>query len=367
MTTMTMSRAIRPFALLIAFVLVVSCDDDRVLRRINHPPQITSINHIEADIETPIVYRASYFDRDCTVDTLHFLALPSWLSAEADSVFGVVPVSAVDTSFLVVASDGVLKDTLQVMINLSRPVAIYGDSRTGHAVHRQIVAAIVSQRPRVVFHTGDLVGDGFNSADWDSFNVITADLREQTEFFPTLGNHEGQSPLFFDNFDLPNNEQWYSVDRDSIHFIVLNSCVSTQPNSEQWSWLVADLQHVSSSIKFKVALFHHPPYSTGPHTEDEAGLRETVVPLFEQYGVDIVFSGHDHSYERSYCGGRYYIVTGGGGAPMHDQTRQHPCSQIYLKKNHFCRLSRMGDELRVRVYDPNLNLLDHVEISRAAR
>jgi hypothetical protein len=122
---------------------------------------------------------------------------------------------------------------------------------------------------------------------------------------------------------------------------------------------------VADSIKFIVVVLHHPPYSTGPHTEDEAGLRETVVPLFERYGVDMVFAGHDHSYERSFCGGRYYIVTGGGGAPLHDQLRQHPCSQIYLKKYEFCRLTRVGGELRVKVYDSDLNLIDQIEINRS--
>ncbi|MCK4236104.1 MAG: metallophosphoesterase [Candidatus Krumholzibacteria bacterium] len=51
--------------------------------------------------------------------------------------------------------------------------------------------------------------------------------------------------------------------------------------------------------RFIAAIFHHPPISTGPHTEDEMGLRKTIVPLFERYGVDVVFNGHDHIYERS--------------------------------------------------------------------
>jgi 3',5'-cyclic AMP phosphodiesterase CpdA len=126
--------------------------------------------------------------------------------------------------------------------------------------------------------------------------------------------------------------------------------------------LKSDLEEAKKSFSFIVALFHHPPFSTGPHTEDEKGLRDTIVPIFESYGVDIVFSGHDHGYERSLYNGIYYIVTGGGGAPLYDQKRKSEYSQVFRKVYHFCELSVTADSLTVCVYDTLSNMIDRFSV-----
>jgi acid phosphatase type 7 len=343
---------------------LASCQSDKHHEPVGKPPMIISPTETEADAGVFYCYVADYQNPDGSPAVAKYDSLPSWLAASADSVCGVPPIGAADTSFRLIVSAGRLADTQHVSVSLIRPILIYGDTRTNNDIHRQIAAKMLLQHPVVVFHTGDLISDGFNSSEWDTFNTITADLRATAEFFPALGNHENQSPLFFENFVLPGNEQWYSINRNKIHFVVLNSCVSTKAGTEQFSWLQSDLENIPDSIMFIVAVLHHPPYSTGPHAEDEMGLRQTIVPLFEQYGVDVVFTGHDHSYERSYCGGRYYIVTGGGGAPMYDQTRQHPCSQLFLKIHHYCRLSRFGDELRVRIYDGEQQVIDQFVVAK---
>jgi len=243
-----------------------------------------------------------------------------------------------------------------------RSMAVYGDSRTNHTVHQQIADMITSTYPSIVFHTGDLVENGNYQGQWDIFNSITSGMRTVAEFYPSLGNHENQSPLYFQNFELPNNEQWYSVERNNIHFVVLNSCIPIDTVSEQYLWLKNDLAGINDSIKYTVAVFHYPPYSAGQHTEDEKGLRQTLIPLFEEYGIDIVFTGHDHDYERSFCGGIYYIVTGGGGAPLRGQARTHPCSQLFLMKYNFCILKLLKDRLVVKVFDNNSQMIDQFEV-----
>lgn len=244
----------------------------------------------------------------------------------------------------------------------SQPIVIYGDSRTGHQTHQKIVDEIIKIKPSLVFHTGDLVEDGLIPAQWVTFNEITSDLIKIADFYPALGNHENNSPLYFDNFDLPNNEQWYSVEKDNLHFIVLDSNSDCSIGSEQYLWLENDFQKINANIKFVIAIFHNPPFSTGAHTADEKGLRKNIVPLFEQYGVDIVFNGHDHDYERSLYNNTYYIVTGGGGAPLYDQTRINPYCQLFIKVHHFCQISFKENQLILDVYDINSNLIDHFVI-----
>jgi len=241
---------------------------------------------------------------------------------------------------------------------LSATIIIYGDSRTGHQIHQKIINEIIKTKPAIVFHTGDLAEDGLNPAQWDTFNEIVSDLVKITQFYPALGNHENNSPLYFDNFVLPNNERWYSVEKDNLYFIVLDSNSDCSIGSEQYLWLENNLQNINKNIKFIIAIFHHPSFSTGPHDEDEKGLRQTIVPLFEQYGVDIVFNGHDHDYEMSLYNNIYYIVTGGGGAPLYDQARTSPYSQLFIKIYHFCKLSLVNNQLIIEVYDIDSNLID---------
>lgn len=248
----------------------------------------------------------------------------------------------------------------------SQPVVIYGDTRTNHATHRKIVEAIMDVGPAAVFHTGDLVGKGLEAEQWVIFNEIASELMETTEFYPALGNHEENSPLYFDNFELPNNERWYVVEKNNIHFIILDSNSDLSEDSEQYQWFEADLRNIGEEIKFVIAVLHHPPFSTGPHGDDEKvmALREILVPLFEQYGVDMVFAGHDHFYERSLYNNIYYIVSGGGGAPLYGQKRRSPHSQLFIKTYHFCALSVRDNRLIVNVFDRDLRLIDQFKVAR---
>lgn len=247
---------------------------------------------------------------------------------------------------------------LESQESLSSPIVIYGDSRTNHQIHQKIVDEIIKVKPVMVFHTGDLVENGLISDQWTTFNSITSDLTKIAKFYPALGNHENNSPLYFDNFNLPNNERWYSVETDSLCFIILDSNSDCSISSEQYLWLENKLQNISEHTKFIIAIFHHPPFSTGTHDEDEKGLRQSIVPLFEEYGVDIVFNGHDHNYERSLYNNIYYIVSGGGGAPLRDQARTSQYSQLFLKTYHFCKLTLIDNKLIVEVYDIDSNLID---------
>lgn len=239
---------------------------------------------------------------------------------------------------------------------------VYGDSRTNHEEHQTIVDAILELEPKVVFHTGDLVENGNDPDLWATFNEITKDLRDSADFYPAIGNHENNSQLYFDNFELPNNERWYSVEiHEDIEFIILDSTSDLSLSSDQYHWLMHTL-HDMPEDSFIAVLFHHPLYSTGAHEEDEMNIRQYLEPLFDQYDVDIVFSGHDHCYERLLVNDIYYVISGGGGAPLYDQTRTSEFSQKYIKDYHFCVITFGYDFASVQVYDKDKMLLDSFEV-----
>jgi 3',5'-cyclic AMP phosphodiesterase CpdA len=241
---------------------------------------------------------------------------------------------------------------------------IYGDSRSNHEEHQAVVDAIVGVEPDVVFHTGDLVADGRVLSQWANFNAITAEMRNMAEFFPVLGNHEYDSDYYFDNFELLNNERWYSLDRSGIHFIVLDSNHGIPIGSDQYEWLEDDLESIGDDIDYTIVIFHHPPYSSGPHWREgeSMGLRDSIVPLFDQHGVDVVFNGHDHAYEKLKRNGIYYIVAGGGGAPLYSLDEENEYSELYIKTLHFCMMELEDGKLQITVFDENSDEVDSFEV-----
>ena len=139
-------------------------------------------------------------------------------------------------------------------------------------------------------------------------------LKERMKFYAVLGNHDvrdgrqdqRQYPLF--NM---GGQCYYTVKQGDglAEFFMLDS---TDFDSVQAAWLDGALK--ASTAKWKIAVFHHPIYSSGETHGSDVGLRKKLEPLFVKYGVKAVFSGHDHLYERTKPQhGIQYFVTGAGG------------------------------------------------------
>ncbi len=153
-------------------------------------------------------------------------------------------------------------------------------------------------------------------------------LLRRTVVWPTIGNHDvvfqGRPADFpyLDMFTLPQSgeaggvpsgtERYYSFDYANIHFICLDSqTVPRSVGSPMLRWLEEDL--AATSQDWIIAYWHHPPYTKGTYDSDEnlqlTEMRQHAVPLLEQYGVDLVFSGHSHVYERSFLLNGHYSVS----------------------------------------------------------
>jgi acid phosphatase type 7 len=243
-------------------------------------------------------------------------------------------------------------------------IAIFGDSQRNEEAQQRVVKTILQYKPSVVFRTGDLVDDGRDPAHWKTFREINAPLLKSSEYYPALGNHEYESPLYFKEFPWIHGKYWYSVDYEGVHFIVLDSNASLKKGSDQYKWLLSDLKSVKKEIKFKIVLFHHPIFNVGNrHSPDTKKLKDILLPLFEKYKVAAVFSGHDHDYQRFEYHGIYFIVTGGGGAGLEDQEGASPYLKKIYKAYHFCLLSPGDNSLHVRVIDVDSRVIDEFVVS----
>ena len=204
--------------------------------------------------------------------------------------------------------------------NIPFKFAVYGDSRNDSDIHRKVAENILKVNPDLILHVGDLVNDGRKYYQWESqFFEPLHDVIDHIPIFTALGNHEKNAQNYFDLISLPNNESWYSFNYSNCHFVILDTNKNYRKGSNQYKWLRNDLGSADTTWKF--VFFHHPPYSVGRHGSNTK-VRSILIPLFRRYGVDIVFSGHDHTYQCS-CpinsafnpndAAVTYVVSGGGG------------------------------------------------------
>jgi len=240
---------------------------------------------------------------------------------------------------------------------------IYGDSRTYPKHHDLVVAAMAKDQPRFAVEVGDLVAFGGVDVLWDrNFFPAIAPLAKDAPYLTVLGNHEQDSPQYYSAFVLPpgggeHGKEWWSLDYGVVHLVGLDSNVLTLPNGftrmrEQVAWLKADLAAARArGERFIFVFFHHPLYSSDSgYAPGDAGLRAIWAPIFVKYGVNAVFAGHCHQYERLVEDGVNYVVTGGGGAPLTGFIA-HPIagSKSHVSELHYMRVTIDGDTATIEM------------------
>ena len=208
---------------------------------------------------------------------------------------------------------------------------VLGDSGVAGANQSLVRDAMLTETaanppaPTIILHMGDMAYDNGTDSEFTNRHfAVYQNILRHTPLWPTLGNHESPSVNtslgigpYYESHVLPTNgqaggvasgtEAYYSFDYANAHFIVLDSMDSSRaPGSSMLTWLQNDL--AATGQEWVIAYWHHPPYSKGHHDSDNAvdsggrlrDMRETILPLLEAGGVDVVLAGHSHVYERSY-------------------------------------------------------------------
>ena len=234
----------------------------------------------------------------------------------AEHFFTTAPIGAQDFNFVIIGDMGI---TFEAQKNLNW---------------------IISEDPSFILHAGDLsYANGF-TPQWDIWFEMLAPLAANVIYMPSIGNHEVEDLLrlssYLGRFALPNNERWYSYNWGNVHIISLDTQSLYIPGSNQLLWLEADLITAGEdpSIDWIIVFFHKPPYSSSLSHGSDLFVRRFISPVLEAYGVDVVFNGHDHTYERTFPiydervvdtdpneyhnpAGTIYVVTGGGGQSLY--------------------------------------------------
>lgn len=256
---------------------------------------------------------------------------------------------------------------------------VVGDTQDQPAVNTRIAQHMWNERPDFFMIVGDLVGTGANKRHWtNDFFGSMRPLLDRVPLIPVIGNHEGDARLYYDYMHVPEPEYWYRFSYGPAEFFVVDSNREMGVGSEQYRWL--DEALASSAARWKFVAHHHPPYSSdeddfgnlweGQSTRGDTRVRD-LVALYEKHRVDVVWTGHIHSYERTWPiqsgrasdDGPVYIVCGGGGGGLetHGPTRPEFSNRI-RHGHHYCVVSIYDGTFEMSAFDIEGRMFDNLRI-----
>jgi hypothetical protein len=181
--------------------------------------------------------------------------------------------------------------------------AVLGDTGTGGSAQYEVAAQLERARAVFPFEFVIMVGDNMYGPERprDFVHKFETPYKPALDagipFYATLGNHDDPNQRFYEPFNM-GGERYYTFRKasqgtDGVRFFALDS---TYMSEEQLAWVEKELQN--SGSRWKIAFFHHPLYSSGGRHGSEEDLRAVLEPLFVKHGVNVVFAGHEHLYER---------------------------------------------------------------------
>lgn len=211
-----------------------------------------------------------------------------------------------------------------------------GDFQEGLSGTAVILTEVAQKYPETGFYmaAGDFANSGSNRNDWDQMIGEARNVWANYALAPTLGNHDlsghnSTAPrMYFHYFSLPSNGpadlppgHAYGFAYGDAYFFVLDS---NDKLLVQREWLAQQLQQPEiKQYKWKIVMLHHPVYNIKASRKNML-IHDMFLPVFDEYGVDLVLNGHDHGYMRSkvlYNGaevkdgqpGTVYVVSNAGG------------------------------------------------------
>jgi hypothetical protein len=235
--------------------------------------------------------------------------------------------------------------------------AVIGDSGRGDAPQHEVAAQMAAWRHRFPFEfvlmLGDNIYDRHTQQDYvDKFDAPYAALLDSgVTFYAALGNHDDPAEVFYSKFNM-GGERYYTFRKSERRLEALTGAAarffaldSRSLDPRQIEWLRAGL--ADSGSNWKICYFHHPLYTSGRYQDAARALRIALEPLLVDGGVQVVFSGHEHFYERTHPqNGILYFVSGAAGSLRRGDIRPSPyTARGFDQDYHFMLVEISGDEL----------------------
>lgn len=176
--------------------------------------------------------------------------------------------------------------------------AAIGDMGTGEKPQYEVAQQMVNVHAKFPFELVIMLGDNLYGTQKPADFILKFDrpykplLDAGVKFYAALGNHDEQNNRYYKPWNM-NGERFYTYTAKNVRFVVLDSDYMDRPQLQFAEKALKDAKEA-----WKIVYFHHPLYSSGGRHGSEVDLRVVLEPLFVKYGVNVVFSGHDHIYER---------------------------------------------------------------------
>jgi 3',5'-cyclic AMP phosphodiesterase CpdA len=244
--------------------------------------------------------------------------------------------------------------------------AVLGDSGTGDRQQYEIGARLAEVRARFPFDFAIMLGDNLYGRERPQdyrkkFEEPYRPLHDAgVDFHASLGNHDDPDQRFYKPFNM-NGERYYRFTKGDAAFFALDS---NYMDPKQLSWLEEQLSR--SGEDWKIAFFHHPPYSSGRRHGSETDLRVLVEPLFVAHGVSVVFTGHEHFYERikPQHGITYFIAGSAAKLRRGDIRKTELTAKGFDTDRAFMIVQIAGDEMQFQAISRSGQVVDSGTVRR---
>jgi hypothetical protein len=293
-----------------------------------------------------------------------------------------------------VSSNATIKDYVHTGSFVATPVdqaenvkfLVYGDTRSYPEDHDTVAAGIIStytadpSYQTMLLAAGDLVNQGKNESSWSDefFDPTYTNIQEMLanlSYQAAVGNHElggSDGDLYAAYFPYPyetgETGYYWSFDYGPVHVAVVSQYAegdygsgTNKIGATQLAWLEADLAATDKPWKF--IIFHEPGWSADGGHDNNKEVQDYIQPLCKEYGVSIVFAGHNHYYARAKVNGVHHITAGGGGAPLRTPNPAYPYVKATASVHHYCKVDISENILRFQAVEPDGRVIDSFKVN----
>ena len=247
--------------------------------------------------------------------------------------------------------------------------AAIGDNGTGERAQYEVGKQMLNAHAAFAFDLVIMLGDNMYGGQTPSdflkkFEQPYAPLLVAgVKFQAALGNHDRSENVSYKPYNM-NGERYYTYAKKNARFFVLDS---TRMDPKQVEWIATSLQNAKED--WKICYFHHPLYSNASRHGSSVDLRFVLEPIFVKHGVDVVFSGHDHVYERlKPQKGITYFVSGSAGQLRQGNMRPREETAAYFDQDQtFMLVEIAGAEMHYQSISRTGKTVDSGVIRRTAR
>lgn len=244
--------------------------------------------------------------------------------------------------------------------------AVIGDSGTGDTPQYDVARQMLRAHAAFPFEFVVMLGDNMLGSQLprDFFNKFESPygplLRMGIRFYAALGNHDQPTNRDYPGFNMAG-QRYYSFERGGVRFFIFDTNLM---DAKQLAWIDDALKQ--STDDWKVAIFHHPIYSDGDRHGPNVALRVLLEPMLVRYGVDVVFSGHEHIYERikPQKGITYFIAGSSGQLRKNGLTPSAMTAASFDQDQVFVMVAVVADQLSFQAISRTGAVVDAGVIAR---